>query len=111
MITRSSLDALLQRADALIASVRFDNSGSIVGGQYMGGNGGLLSHDTEKAANELETLVAQVRQLYPAASSERQAMLGEITGLMGEVLAEMQYRGNAADLRLFIDRFCAKWKG
>jgi len=109
MIPRETLDDLLKRADALIASVRFDNSGSIIAGYYRGGNGGLLSHDTEKAADGLANLVAKIRQFYPPVEASAEQMQ-ELTGIMGEVLAQGGYRGDKRDLRLFVDRVCERMR-
>jgi len=44
---------LIAKAKKLVDAVSFDDCGAIVGGIYMGGNGGLLSRDTIKAADEL----------------------------------------------------------
>lgn len=109
MIPRETLDDLMKRADALIASVRFDNSGSIIAGHYRGGNGGLLSHDTEKAADDLANFVAKIRQFYPPVEAGAEQMQ-ELTGIMGEVLAQGGYRGDKRDLRLFVDRVCERMR-
>jgi len=37
---------VLAPARALLEAVEHDNNGSVVGGQYVGGNGGLLSRET-----------------------------------------------------------------
>jgi hypothetical protein len=47
------IDTLLAKAKALVDAVSFDDSGSMVGGQYQGGNGGLLSRETMKVADTL----------------------------------------------------------
>jgi len=47
------LDAVLTRARALLEAVDFDNNGSVVGMARMGGNGGLTSLETTRAADAL----------------------------------------------------------
>jgi hypothetical protein len=58
-MTDATKDAL-SKAKALLEAVDFDNSGAMVGGQWMGGNGGLISRDTIKAADELRKALARV---------------------------------------------------
>lgn len=50
----------ITQAAALLASVDFDNNGALVAGHLQGGNGGLLSRDTTKAADELRRALAEV---------------------------------------------------
>ena len=50
---RTSLDDVIAKSRALLAAVDFDNNGNVVGMARMGGNGGLLSLDTTKAADAL----------------------------------------------------------
>lgn len=52
-VARSANDKLVRKSRELVDSVSHDNNGSIVGGQYMGGNGGLYSRETIKAADAL----------------------------------------------------------
>jgi len=56
---------LMHRAKALVDAVSFDNSGAMIAGQWQGGNGGLISRETIKVADELrreiEALEAQAR--------------------------------------------------
>lgn len=112
MIPRDKMDDLLKRAGDVVKAVRFDNSGAIIAGQYMGGNGGLSSPETRDAAERLDAILSNIRQFYPPSDDPHKAMLGKITGIMGDVLAAMEaegLRGDPADLRLFIDRFCERW--
>jgi hypothetical protein len=46
-------DTVIARARELLACVSFDNDGIMIGHQRQGGNGGLLSTDTTKAADQL----------------------------------------------------------
>lgn len=50
----------LRKAKALMKSVDFDNSGAMVGGQLQGGNGGLISRETIKAADEMRKALDEV---------------------------------------------------
>jgi len=51
---------ILENAKAPLDAVDFDNNGAMVGGQLQGGNGGLISRDTIKAADELRKALAEV---------------------------------------------------
>ncbi len=46
-------EELRKKAKALVDAVTQDDSGTLVAGTWVGGNGGLLSRDTIKAADEL----------------------------------------------------------
>lgn len=43
----------LKAAKALLDAITFDDCGSLVGGKFVGGNGGLISRETIKQADEL----------------------------------------------------------
>lgn len=47
------------RARALLECVDFDNNGAMVGGQWMGGHGGLHSQETIKAADALRLALGE----------------------------------------------------
>ena len=47
------LDDLLATARALLAAVVQDDSGQMIGTQWVGGNGGLLSRETLRVADQL----------------------------------------------------------
>ena len=49
----SPVEDLLKLARELVESVEFDNNGAIIGGQYRGGNGGLISPATIVATDRL----------------------------------------------------------
>jgi hypothetical protein len=53
-----------RKAKALVDAVAFDDVGSLIAGVYTGGNGGLLSRETIKAADELRKalLKTEVRE-------------------------------------------------
>lgn len=52
----------LAKARALLACVTFDSDGMTVAGQRVGGNGGLLSNDTIKAADQLRRALDSLAQ-------------------------------------------------
>lgn len=54
------LELVAREAKALAASVSHDESGSMVGQQWVGGNGGLLSRETIKAADKVRLALAQL---------------------------------------------------
>ena len=49
---------IIQKAEALMKRVDFDNNGAMVAGKFVGGNGGLISRETIKAADELRRVLA-----------------------------------------------------
>lgn len=53
-------DRLLKAARDLVEAVSFDDSGAIVGGQYQGGNGGLISRETIRKADALRRLLEEM---------------------------------------------------
>lgn len=56
---------LLAAAGKLLDSVDFDNNGSMVGQVRTGGNGGLISMDTTRAADELRRILADANPPKP----------------------------------------------
>jgi hypothetical protein len=62
---------IVARARTLLDAVTFDDSGVMVAGTYRGGNGGLLSRETIKAADALRVV------LDAYAATERQHEAGE----------------------------------
>ncbi|MDR3475849.1 MAG: hypothetical protein P4M09_29740 [Devosia sp.] len=53
---------LLDLAAALAASISFDDGGALVGREWRGGNGGLMSRETIKGADLLRAKVDQCRR-------------------------------------------------
>lgn len=51
-------DGLREKAQALVDSVSFDDNGALIAGKWMGGNGGLISDETRKAADALRRELA-----------------------------------------------------
>ncbi len=47
------LDNLLACSRALVAAVTSDDSGQLIGTQWVGGNGGLLSRETIRVTDQL----------------------------------------------------------
>lgn len=57
-------DTVIAKARELLATVTYDSDGIMIGNQRQGGNGGLLSIDSIKAADQLRlALEALDRQL------------------------------------------------
>ena len=52
-----SYSLIVAKARALLDAVTFDDSGVLVAGSYRGGNGGLLSRETIKAADALRLVL------------------------------------------------------
>lgn len=50
-------------ADELLSSLQFDENGAMVGGKWMGGNGGLISRETIQKADALRRAVHALKQL------------------------------------------------
>lgn len=61
-MTTPAIDNALAKARILLASVTFDSDGITVGGQRTGGNGGLLSNDSIKAADQLRLALDRIAQ-------------------------------------------------
>lgn len=51
------LPSLLAACKALVDSVSFDDCGALIGGKFMGGNGGLVSRQTIEKADALRRIV------------------------------------------------------
>lgn len=52
------MSEMLKKAKALVDAVQRDDTGSMVGNQWRGGNGGLLSRETLVAADDLRREIA-----------------------------------------------------
>ena len=57
------IDDLLSAAEKLAECVSLDMNGNLVGGKWMGGHGGLISHETMQAADEVRRAVSSIRAL------------------------------------------------
>jgi hypothetical protein len=57
----ADVQKLAQTAGALLEAVDFDNNGAMVAGKFVGGNGGLISQATIRAADELRKVLAEAR--------------------------------------------------
>lgn len=55
------LTALLDQAQAVVDAITFDDSGAMVAGQWVGGNGGLVSRETLVAVDNLRTRLLAYR--------------------------------------------------
>lgn len=62
-----ALKQLVEAASELVASVDFDCNGALIGGKFMGGNGGLLSSKTIAASDKVRrALTAITRDKNPS---------------------------------------------
>jgi hypothetical protein len=52
---------VLKAADDLIAAIQRDDTGTMVGKSWVGGNGGMLSRDTLAAVDRLRMALDAVR--------------------------------------------------
>lgn len=52
---------IAEKAKALLDAVEFDNNGAMVAGKLVGGNGGLISHVTIRAADDLRKTLGEVK--------------------------------------------------
>ncbi len=50
--------ALATAGQALVDAISFDDNGALIGGKWMGGNGGLLSRDTIAKADAMRRAIA-----------------------------------------------------
>ncbi len=55
-------DRLIKAAKAVVDAIDFDNNGRRVGSVFQGGNGGLYSLDTLKAADELRRAINEMER-------------------------------------------------
>ncbi len=53
-------DEIANAARALLDAITFDDCGAMVGGKFVGGNGGLISRETIRKADELRRALAKV---------------------------------------------------
>jgi hypothetical protein len=67
------LDDIVKLSRALVDAVTMDDSGMMVGTIWQGGNGGLLSNDTIKAADRLRRALAAHAGQPKSAALQRHA--------------------------------------
>ncbi len=53
---------LIKAAQELLDAISFDDNGALIGGKWMGGNGGLLSRETLAKADALRRAVAEANR-------------------------------------------------
>lgn len=53
---------LLKAAKEVVDAISFDENGALIGGKWMGGNGGLLSRETNVKADALRRAIAAVEE-------------------------------------------------
>lgn len=59
-----------KRAKALVDAVQKDDCGMMIGQEWVGGNGGLLSRETLKAADDLRLSLAAPRPITDEVADE-----------------------------------------
>jgi hypothetical protein len=64
------VDRLGNAAEALADSISFDMNGNLIGGKWMGGHGGLISHETIVKADEVRRAIASFRSAKGASDAE-----------------------------------------
>lgn len=52
-------EEIVKAAQALLDAITFDDCGAMVGGKFVGGNGGLISRETIRKADELRRALAR----------------------------------------------------
>jgi hypothetical protein len=52
-------DEIATAAKALLNALTFDDCGAMLGGKFVGGNGGLISRETIRNADELRRALAR----------------------------------------------------
>ncbi|WP_337183834.1 hypothetical protein [Shinella sp.] len=52
-------DEIATAAKALLDAITFDDCGAMVAGKFVGGNGGLISRETIRKADELRRAIAK----------------------------------------------------
>lgn len=59
------LKRLAEAASELVASIDFDCNGALIGGKWMGGNGGLTSAKTIAKSDEVRRALASLKDKNP----------------------------------------------
>lgn len=62
LTTVELIKRLVNAAEELLKSLQFDDQGMMVGGQWRGGNGGLISGETIKTADALRRAIHAIRR-------------------------------------------------
>jgi len=53
---------IAKAAKALLDAITFDDCGAMVGGKFVGGNGGLISRETIRKADELRRALIKAEE-------------------------------------------------
>lgn len=56
-MSEDNVARLTKAAHELVECISFDENGRLIGGVWMGGNGGLLSRDTHAKADEVRRIL------------------------------------------------------
>lgn len=62
-ILKEETERLIHAAKALVEAISFDVNGAMIGGKWMGGNGGLISPQTIRISDELRRAIASIESL------------------------------------------------
>jgi hypothetical protein len=54
------LASILKAGKVLVDAVSFDDCGALIGGRFMGGNGGLISRQTIEKADALRRIISDI---------------------------------------------------
>lgn len=82
-------EELIRLAGELVDSVSFDINGALIGNQWVGGHGGLISQKTQSKADEVRRVISRLdgkptwRDMHmrsAGALDSVRAMIGEIFG-------------------------------
>lgn len=58
--TTALIEELADAGKALVDAITFDESGTMIGGKYQGGNGGLISRETTVKADHFRRVLTKV---------------------------------------------------
>lgn len=94
------LARLIASTQALVDSVSFDENGSLIGGKWMGGNGGLISPETHARADEVRRALDAVATVEANCVEFRVADDGTVEvrtiATTGDTMATIRIDGEAA---------------
>lgn len=63
-MSEDALARLIRQAEKVVECIEFDESGQMVGGQWVGGNGGLLSRETIREVVQLRRELDTYKQWH-----------------------------------------------
>jgi hypothetical protein len=114
MTRDAALADLLKSVEALVKAVRFDEHGEMVAGQFVGGNGGLISRDTMILADTAWRKIDHWHRWWGASlgKGEDEVRLHEMTGLFGDAIRSLDGANlDERTVRLFTEECVKLWRG